>query len=106
MKKLMFRIMLLVFLVQIVLVIINVPTLSAEGVIPYKPAGEGVIPYKPAGEGVIPYKPAPKWPSLKENLIFFVRHLLEYQFSPISIDIIFSRIHCEEVFDFRRLIGV
>lgn len=80
MEKLMFRIMLLVFLVQIVLVIINVPTLFSEA----------VIPFKPAEEAVIHFKPAPECPSLREHLIFFVRHLLEYQSLPIGIDIIFQ----------------
>jgi hypothetical protein len=89
MKKLMLLIMLLC-LVPTVFVIINIDNLLAEAVIPFKPAEEAVIPFKPAEEAVIPFKPAPEWPSLKEHLIFFVRHLLEYQFSPISIDIIFQ----------------
>jgi hypothetical protein len=79
MKKLMLLIMLLC-LVPTVFVTINIDNLLAEA----------VIPFKPAEEAVIPFKPAPEWPSLKEHLIFFVRHLLEYQFSPISIDIIFQ----------------
>jgi len=82
--------MIFVCLIQIVFVIINIDTLLVEAVIPFKPAGEAVIPFKPAGEAVIPFKPAPECPSLKEHLIFFVRHFLEYQISPRKIDIIFQ----------------
>ncbi len=73
-------IMIFVCLIQIVFVIINIDTLLVEA----------VIPFKPAGEAVIPFKPAPECPSLKEHLIFFVRHFLEYQISPRKIDIIFQ----------------
>jgi len=80
MKKSMTLIMIFVCLIQIVFVIINIDTLLVEA----------VIPFKPAGEAVIPFKPAPECPSLKEHLIFFVRHFLEYQISPRKIDIIFQ----------------
>jgi len=96
MKKSMFRIILFVALVQAVFIIINVGALLSEA----------VIPFKPAKEAVMHYKPAPRWPSLREHLIFFVRHLLEYKSSPESIDIIFQESTVREFLILERLIGV